>query len=48
MTYEGFAAKAVNPATSKYEYCWYSKSGSTETFQFANDAHDKGGYGGNF
>lgn len=48
MTYEGFAAKAVNPETSKKEYCWYSRKNDTETFQFANDAKNKGGYGGNF
>lgn len=49
VAYLGYAAKAVNPATNKLECCWYSKySDGTETYQFAHDAINQGGYTGNF
>ena len=49
VAYLGYAAKAVNPATNKLEHCWYSKySDGTETYQFAHDAINQGGYTGNF
>ncbi|MBR0335999.1 MAG: leucine-rich repeat domain-containing protein [Alistipes sp.] len=49
VAYLGYAAKAVNPATNKLECCWYSKySNGTETYQFAHDAINQGGYTGNF
>lgn len=48
LTYLGHAAKAVNPETNNMEYCWYSNKSGTEEYQFANDAVNQGGYGGNF
>lgn len=49
VAYLGYAAKALNPATNKLECCWYSKySNGTETYQFAHDAINQGGYTGNF
>lgn len=48
LTYLGHAAKAVNPKTNNMEYCWYSNKSGTEEYQFANDAVNQGGYGGNF
>ena len=48
LTYLGHAAKAVNPATNNMEYCWYSNKSGTEEYQFAYDAVNQGGYGGNF
>ena len=48
LTYFGYAAKAMNPASSQVEYCWYSSSNGVEKYQFANDSANKGGYLGNF
>lgn len=48
LTYLGHAAKGVNPETGNTEYCWYSNANGVETRQFARDARNKGGYGGNF
>lgn len=48
LTYHGYAAKAVNPATSELEYCWCSVTNGTTSCQFANDAKNQGGYTGNF
>lgn len=48
MTYHGYAAKAVNPATSQLEYCWYSVKDGTATIQFAHDSVNQGGYTANF
>ena len=48
VSYLGHADKSVNPATNNMEYCWYSNKSGTEEYQFANDAVNQGGYGGNF
>ena len=46
MTYEGYASKATNSASSRIEYSWYSSTDSS--YQFAYNAKTAGAYGGNF
>ena len=48
VSYLGHADKSINSATNNMEYCWYSNKSGTERYQFANDAVNQGGYGGNF
>lgn len=48
LTYFGHAAKAINPATGNIEYCWYSNKNGVTSYEFAHNAIEKGGFGGNF
>lgn len=48
LTYFGHAAKAINPSTSNIEYCWYSDNNGVTSYEFANNAIEMGGFGGNF
>ncbi|MBR4969161.1 MAG: hypothetical protein IKY57_03275, partial [Alistipes sp.] len=47
-TYFGYAAKGVNPATGNEEYCWYSNKNGVISYEFAHNAIEMGGFGGNF
>lgn len=48
LTYFGHAAKAINPATGNIEYCWYSDKNGVTSYEFAHNAIEMGGFGGNF
>ena len=48
LTYFGHAAKAINPATGNIEYCWYSDKSGVISYEFAHNAVEMGGFGGNF
>ncbi len=49
LTYLGHPSKAINPQIFITEYCWYSiDNNGTISYQFAHDAANQGGYGGNF
>ena len=48
QTYFGHAAKAVNKATGNMEYCWYSDNNGVKSYEFAYNAAEMGGFGGNF
>jgi uncharacterized protein (TIGR02145 family) len=46
LVYLGHPAKAVNPESSKEEYCWYTYNSGFVTYQFANESKKYGGFGG--
>lgn len=48
LTYFGYAAKGVNPETGNEEYCWYSDKNGVTSYEFAHNAIEMGGFGGNF
>jgi hypothetical protein len=48
LIYFGYAAKAINPATGNMEYCWYSDNNGVKSYEFAYNAAEMGGFGGNF
>lgn len=48
LTYFGHAAKETNPETGNIEYCWYSNKNGAIAYEFAHNAAEMGGFGGNF
>lgn len=47
LVYLGYPVREINPKSSIEEYCWYTYYSNSTKYQFAHDAVNQGGYGGN-